>query len=507
MNRLLLAFGLVCLLQGLSAEPRPEFSLTGTVPASVRITAVKNDANVTATAIKALSVANVTSGFAGLVGTKTQIEKVITQFDTKAQAILAAYDTLLAANDGNVSGQFDAFVTTINATITYIATDASNVTAELGVFNYTGISDELTDAFERILTGLTDLRAKTATVQTGIQAAVNSAGSATVSADILRQFVPLRTMYDLLRAASNLRAYLPLVQYILTTTIENIAEADSYLMNLKTLLSSGVSSEASKYGVDIEKVTSEIEAQLAGDFAAEASNANTTYFNVNQLSNINRATNHSDLMSTLSTLNNLFTTTTLAGKTATLGSAFDKINTSLTTLVSQLQNSTDVLTNPLVKELVDTLMGNDEYGRYCYHKYKDLVQGLFGQSFDSAWQCVDKEYERLEYLKVTLGFIVDILAFDYEDVSVQADVCNSLTTDDNLNSCVLALTKYYKDLFAATADKVTQVFQFATDEAAASENRILICFQLVNIEGSVTAVEEISADLTTCSISGPRGTD
>uniref|UniRef100_A0A0E4G891 Uncharacterized protein n=2 Tax=gambiae species complex TaxID=44542 RepID=A0A0E4G891_ANOGA len=314
-------------------------------------------------------------------------------------------------------------------------------------------------------------------------------------------------MYDLLRAASNLRAYLPLVQYILTTTIENIAEADSYLMNLKTLLSSGVSSEASKYGVDIEKVTSEIEAQLAGDFAAEASNANTTYFNVNQLSNINRATNHSDLMSTLSTLNNLFTTTTLAGKTATLGSAFDKINTSLTTLVSQLQNSTDVLTNPLVKELVDTLMGNDEYGRYCYHKYKDLVQGLFGQSFDSAWQCVDKEYERLEYLKVTLGFIVDILAFDYEDVSVQADVCNSLTTDDNLNSCVLALTKYYKDLFAATADKVTQVFQFATDEAAASENRILICFQLVNIEGSVTAVEEISADLTTCSISGPRGTD
>ena len=143
--------------------------MTGTVPASVRITAVKNDANVTATAIKALNVANVTSGFAGLVGTKTQIEKVITQFDTKAQAILAAYDTLLAANDGNVSGQFDAFVTTINATITYIATDASNVTAELGVFNYTGISDELTDAFERILTGLTDLRAKTATVQTGIR--------------------------------------------------------------------------------------------------------------------------------------------------------------------------------------------------------------------------------------------------------------------------------------------------------------------------------------------------
>uniref|UniRef100_A0A182TVI7 Protein TsetseEP domain-containing protein n=1 Tax=Anopheles melas TaxID=34690 RepID=A0A182TVI7_9DIPT len=312
-------------------------------------------------------------------------------------------------------------------------------------------------------------------------------------------------MYDLLRAASNLRAYLPLVQYILTTTIENIAEADSYLMNLKSILSSDVSSEASKYSVDIEKVTSEIEAQLAGDFAVEADSANTTYFNVDQLSNIEGAANHSDLMNTLSTLNNLFTTTTLAGKTDTLGLAFDKINTSLITLVGQLQNSTDVLTNPLVKELIDTLMGNDEYGRYCYNKYKDLVQGLFGQSFDSAWECVDKEYERLEYLKVTLAFIVDILAFDYEDVSSQAEICNLLTSDDNLNSCVAALAKYYNDLFAATADKVAQVFQFATDEAAASENRILICFELVNIEGSVTAVEEISDDLTTCSISGPRG--
>uniref|UniRef100_A0A2C9GRU8 Protein TsetseEP domain-containing protein n=1 Tax=Anopheles arabiensis TaxID=7173 RepID=A0A2C9GRU8_ANOAR len=344
MNRLLLAFGLVCLLQGLSAEPRPEFALNGTVPASIRITAVKNDANVTATAIKALNVTTVNSAYPGLVGTKTQIEKVITDFDTKAQAILAAYDTLLAANDGNVSGQFDAFVTTINATITYISTDASNVTAELGVFNYTGISDELTDAFEMQQTN----------------------------------------------------------------------------------------------------------AMIA---------------------------------------------------------AFIKISTSLTSRIATLQAGFNVLDFPLFKQLVDTLMGNDEYGRYCYQKYKELGKGIFGQAFDSAWQCVDNEYARLEYLKITLGFMIEILAFDYEDVIEQVKVCDNLTSGDNLNNCVSQLANFYTNLFPQTANKISTMYQLATDEATASENRILICIELVYIQGTVLEPQKISDNLAICSRDGPKGSD
>uniref|UniRef100_A0A6E8VT43 Protein TsetseEP domain-containing protein n=1 Tax=Anopheles coluzzii TaxID=1518534 RepID=A0A6E8VT43_ANOCL len=505
MNRLLLAFGLVCLLQGLSAEPRPEFALTGTVPASSRITAVKNDANVTATAIKALNVANVTSGFAGLVGTKTQIEKVITQFDTKAQAILAAYDTLLAANDGNVSGQFDAFVTTINATITYIATDASNVTAELGVFNYTGISDELTDAFERILTGLTDLRAKTATVQTGIQAAVNSAGSATVSADILRQFVPLRTMYDLLRAASNLRAYLPLVQYILTTTIENIAEADKYLMELNTLLSTGVSTESGKYADDIKKIANETITQMVDDFADENMSAQAAYNEITSLPNIRNA-HRSPGLTASTRLRALLIPMVLTPRTGATANALARISTSLTSRIATLQAGFKVLDFPLFKQLVDTLMGNDEYGRYCYQKYKELGKGIFGQAFDSAWQCVDNEYARLEYLKTTLGLMANLLAYDYEDVIEQVNVCNTLSNGD-LNNCVAQLANFYTNLFPQIGNKISAIYELATSEAQASENRILICIELVYIQGTVLEPQKISDNLAICSRDGPKGLD
>ncbi|XP_041770232.1 uncharacterized protein LOC121592657 [Anopheles merus] len=506
MNRLLLTFGLVCLLQGLSAEPRPEFALTGTVPASVRITAVKTEANVTATAIKALNVATVNSAYPGLIGTKTQIEKVITEFDTKAQSILAAYDTLLAANDGNVSGQFDAFVITINATITYIATDASNVTAELGVFNYTGISDELTDAFERILTGLIDLRAKTATVQTGIQAAVNSAGSATVSADILRQFVPLRTMYDLLRAASNLRSYLPLVQYILTTTIENIAEADKYLMELETLLSTGVSTESGKYADDIQRIANETITQLVGDFAEENMSAQAAYNEIPSLTNIGTAPSFSRLNSAANRLRALLIPMVLSPRTSGTELIFARISRLLTSRIATLQAGFRVLDFPLFKQLVDTLMGNDEYGRYCFQKYKELGKGIFGQSFDTAWQCVDNEYERLEYLKTTLGLMVDLLAFDYEDVIDQVKVCNTLTNGD-LNNCVSALANFYTNLFPQTANKISAIYELAAVEAQASENRILICIELVYIQGTVIEPQKISDNLAICSRDGPKGLD
>uniref|UniRef100_A0A1S4HDQ8 Uncharacterized protein n=1 Tax=Anopheles gambiae TaxID=7165 RepID=A0A1S4HDQ8_ANOGA len=491
---------------GLSAEPRPEFALTGTVPASSRITAVKNDANTTATAIKALNVTTVNSAYPGLVGTKTQIEKVITQFDTKAQAILAAYDTLLAANDGNVSGQFDAFVTTINATITYIATDASNVTAELGVFNYTGISDELTDAFERILTGLIDLRAKTATVQTGIQAAVNIAGSATVSADILRQYVPLRNMYDLLRAASNLRAYLPLVQYILTTTIENIAEADKYLMELETLLSTGVSTESGKYADDIKKIANETINQMAGDFAEENMSAQAAYTEITSLPNIRIATSFSMLNSAANRLSALLIPMVLTPRTSGTAFLFSRISTSLTSRIATLQAGFKVLDFPLFKQLVDTLMGNDEYGRYCYQKYKELGKGIFGQSFDTAWQCVDNEYARLEYLKTTLGLMVDLLAFDYEDVIEQVNVCNTLSNGD-LNNCVAQLANFYTNLFPQTAEKISAIYELAAVEAQASENRILICIELVYIQGTVLEPQKISDNLAICSRDGPKGSD
>uniref|UniRef100_A0A182P223 Uncharacterized protein n=1 Tax=Anopheles epiroticus TaxID=199890 RepID=A0A182P223_9DIPT len=507
MNRLVLAFGIVCFLQGLSAEPKPEFGLTNTISGSDRITLVKTAAAAINDEIKALTVPAIDSGFTPLVTTKTQIETVIAKFGEKTDPILAGYDTLLADESGDIEGAFASFNTAIDAAISYIENDSFPFFGLLTALDYTGIAEQLTDAFGRILLGLKDLKAKSSVVEQGLTAALNDAGSATVSADILRKFLPMRVVYDMLRSASNLRAYLPLVKYILQTTIENIIEADGYLVSLINILENGVNAESSQYAADIEAITTEIENAVASDFAGDNTNAQTVA-DLSMLTNIQSASDYSQLSTAANTLSGLFTEAALSAQTSAMMAAFDKISTSLTTRIGELQTGFEVLEFPLYVQLVNTLLGNDEYGRYCYNKYKDLGSALFDTAFDGAWQCVDKEYERLEYLKITLGDILDLMAYDYEDFSTQVNVCESITSSTaNLNSCVTALANFYTEVFTATAEKIAVVFQLAQDEAVASENRILICIELVYLTTSVIESQKLITGLTTCSASGPTGAD
>ena len=142
--------------------------------------------------------------------------------------------------------------------------------------------------------------------------------------------MPLRTMYDLLRAASNLRAYLPLVQYILTTTIENIAEADKYLMDLETLLSTGVSTETGKYAEDIQRIANETITRLVNGFADENINTETAFNEVLFSLNIGTAQKYPDLIVAVINLRILFTNSTLMQQTNAMVAAFTNISTSLT---------------------------------------------------------------------------------------------------------------------------------------------------------------------------------
>ncbi|XP_050074493.1 uncharacterized protein LOC126562114 [Anopheles maculipalpis] len=509
MNRLVLAFGIVCLLQGLSAEPRPEFGLSISVAASAKITSVKSDVVSINAEVKALApLPNLDSGLARLLTTKQKIEEVISNFDGKTSAILAAYDSLLAATDGNIDNAFTPFINEINAATSYIGGDGAAIAATLSGITYTGISTELIDAFGRISVGLVDLKIKTLSVAAAINAAVTSAGSASaVTASSLRQFLTLKKMYDMLKSATTLRTYLPLVTYILKTAKENVIEADSFVLNLKSMLNTDVSSVSTSFASDLDAKTAEIKADIAAKFAIDANGAAGVETGYLALTGLNSATQYNELSTQIGVLKNLFTVSALSAQTTTLSTAFATITSGLQALITSLQTGTSVNDNTLVNSLVDTLVGNDKYGRYCYNKYKYIVEGLFDLSFDAGWQCVDKELIRLEQLRVTLLLIIDLLAVDFEDVLNQVGVCNQLTSATNLNTCVTQLSMYYTNLFLATKDKIAAVYTLAGDEAIAVENRLLICFQLINLDSSITQVAAVNANLAICSADGPTGSD
>ncbi|XP_053666223.1 uncharacterized protein LOC128715365 [Anopheles marshallii] len=509
MNRLVLAFGIVCLLQGLSAEPKPEFGLANNIPASSKITTVKGDVNSISNSIKALVIPTLTSGMTKLDTTKTKITTIINDFDTKTKAITAGYDTLLAATDGNVDGAFSSLNSAIEAALTYISGDGAAIGTAIADLTYTGISDELNDAFTRIAAGLTDLKTKSGTAQTAIKAAYTADNSANVSSATLRQYVTLKIMYDVLNSATKLRTYLPLVKYILTITLENLSEADTYVNGLKAALNTDVSTISGSFTAEIKSYTDAIKTEVAADFASGETAVGNVQSSVNSMTGIMGAPKANDLKGQISTLKGYFGTSSLGTGTTAMASAFTHIETALAALITSLKNAVTVTDNPLVNKLIDTLMGNDEYGRYCYNKYKDLVKGLFDVSFDAGWMCVDRETARLQHLKMTLVLIIDQLAFDYEDIGAQIDVCNNLgfISDSNTNACVDKLNTFYANMIAATKSKIDLVFTIASDEAVAVENRLLICFNLVNLDTSITQVATITEGLNICSNSGPNGTD
>ena len=366
-----------------------------------------------------------------------QIKDMITAINlTETQDIMNA-SRLLAANDGNFTEEFNA---TITATITVIYEMVdyfakNSIPAIVGMYaqNLTGMADQLSDAFRHITYGMFMMRDKVVIIQKGIQAAINS--EATVNVDI---WFLLRTVWDLQRAAINLIAILPLWMYVLTIAMENLMEADNYVTELETLLYTGELTESGKYVQDIGRIANETIDQVIRDVANENLKAYHIGYEIQFFKNIQDAPRYEDLVTVAIDLSVFFTNTKLLKQLKTMVAAFANLSTPLTSRFDAMQAGFNDF--PLFMQLVDTLLGNDEYGRYCYVKYKVQSMDIFSNIFDSAWQCVDNEYERLEYLKTTLRLMVEVLPFDHEDFLEQVKICDNHTSGDNLNNCVAAVS-------------------------------------------------------------------
>ncbi|XP_049299831.1 uncharacterized protein LOC125772307 [Anopheles funestus] len=510
MNRLVLAFGIVCLLQGLSAEPRPQFGLENDLPAGSRIGSMKSDVNDYLNDIGDLTVEDVTSGVENLEVTETNIEGFIQYFDSTTGSLMDSFDTLLDASDGDIEGAFVPFIQEIDNVLDYLVEDGAAYVSNIAELGYTGISNELTDASEFFSAGLEDLKSKTQTVQNNVAAAYNAAGESTnVNTAILRQYVTLSSMYNMLNSMTKLRSYLPILQYILETVIENSAEADSFVNELADRLDNEIDPFAEELADDIDEALYDIDDAIDDRVIDIYDDLDDILSNIESLSVIADAVETPDLVTPINDMKSLFFISGMGATYAPMEGAFENVYTAIESLFSSLADAVDVNDNPLTIQLVDTLMGNDKYGRYCYNKYKDLVMGLFDLSYNGAYLCVDKEIVRIEHLQDTLMIIFDLLMVDYEDFEDQVGVCDSLSDAGNsfTGDCLSSLNTFYTALEAATEDKLDLVFTIATDEAVAIENRLLMCFELVNLDVSVIQAGEISEGLAICAEDGPTGSD
>ncbi|XP_058123208.1 uncharacterized protein LOC131294271 [Anopheles ziemanni] len=507
MNRLVLAFGIVCLLQGLSAEPRPEYGLSFTIRNSDKITAVAtNVGNIVDTFD--ITTYTPTSGYTKLSDTQGVLDGIIGGLQGYINPILDGYTALVAATDGDVDAAFADILAAISDALAYLqGSDVAGVSTTLNGLDYNGISNQFEDEVQRVTAGVSTLQNEVTNVKAKIVAAVTAAGSDPVTAAILRTTLTLSDMYNFLEAASNLQAFLPLFEYIISTADSNVEEADTYINNLQDELDTVTSNAEDDYTDEIDNITSDVEATLIDglgdiyDAYADISGG------LSSRTVSATATGFGDLGDIIDLFVDTFSTSALDAASGPLDTEISNYITEVGDYVSTTSDPIEVKDNPLVQLLVDTLIGNLEYGPYCYHKYKDLVENLLSQGSDDGFLCVDKEYIRLLHLQDTLELILDLLAFDYENIEAELDVCESVGADTTQNNdCIVALTGYYTDLQDATERKRDLAFLLAKGEIVASKNRLLICMELVFIDFSVTQVDLLTTDLENCADDGPTGT-
>ncbi|ETN67824.1 hypothetical protein AND_000349 [Anopheles darlingi] len=482
MNRLILAVGALCLLQGALADPRPDFGVLPTIPVSATVNMSFAEVFVEVNLITNLNInATLQISNVKLQAVYNMLKKVLNQTTTLSSAF--KYNELFTVNNGTTLA-FTNILTPIDNMVFYIQnTSLTDVIAPLNTTTqYQGIIDELLDEFGRLALGLVQQKAELLAVKASLDSAVAANGnSTTLTATQLATYLKSAAVYKLVRATNRPTIFIDFLQ----------AEVDAI-----------ASGNATDYGAAYKVSSDAVELKVSTGITASLNvsvNLNTT---LSAITNFTTTANASTILTQLNTLAGK-NTSALA---ATLKTEFNNTVVALRNLVASNSRAVNVTTDPNIQTLIDVLLGNNKgYGRYCYHKYNGLMAGLFENGMEAGFECTDKEAERLRNLQDIITALLVQIGYDTDEVTAQITLCAALPTAQ-ANSCVASVAGYYVDLFTATSQKIDALYSFVTKEAVASRNRLLLCFRLVNIALGGGDASLIANNVLACSRDGPAGT-
>ncbi|XP_035786353.1 uncharacterized protein LOC118463687 [Anopheles albimanus] len=503
MNRLVLAVGVFCLLQGALADPRPDFGVQPKIPASANVNMSFVEAYVEVNDIinlplnSALEISNLK-----LQAVFKTLKDVLNQTSTLSAAF--KYQELFTVDNGTTLA-FTNILTPIDNMITYIQnTSQTDILTPLNSSTqYLGIVYELEDGFGRLALGLGQLKVELQAVKTSLDSAVTANGdSPAISATQLATYLKSAAVYKLVRAINRVKAYLPVITYTLDTVYENLLEADAFIDTLQAQVSAVPNSNTTDYAGAYKVSSDAVELKTSSGIAASLNvsvNLNTT---LGAITNFTSTSNASVILTKLGELATKNTT----DAAATLTTEFNTTLNALRELISSRVQSVNVTTDLRVQVLVDVLMGNNNgYGRYCYYKYRELFANLFDNGVEGGFECTDKEAERLQNLQDIITALLVQIEYDTEDIITQITLCAGLPSAQ-ANSCVAAVADYYVSLFDATIQKIDALYTFVTKEAIASRNRLLICFQVVYFQQLGAEAGNLVDNVQNCARDGPSGT-
>ncbi|KFB40331.1 AGAP007273-PA-like protein [Anopheles sinensis] len=501
MNQLpIVTFCVLALVQYTSAEPRPEFALTATVPGTSRVSVAASAAD-TAIADINVSVQNyvITSELQLLTDVATIVADIANQYQPLAEAITDAITALASDTSGDIDGAFAVALGAVADAISFADNTLPGLEAPLVPLVGNALPDKFLDSFQHIGKALEKLETSLTELKAAANSAVAEAGSSGLTATIVSRTVTRALVGDLVYALNLLKATVPLLEYVVSSTMENIGLADAFMLELDQKVDDTIG-ESSTLQLEVETIT-----QPLGDYIA------------NTLNTID--TDLGTLATTFAGLTNLASAAELGAvldnfkdNLVLLSMADPSIANVLAELKKALTDAYDVVDplyfiyeSPLVNALMTTLVGNGNYAQYCFYKYKDYFFLLLDWIAYAASECIQEEAPRLEYYQDTVKLMLDILFYDFEDIADDLEVCNKINDATNLQECTSKFAEIYDALEGSFGNKITLGYQSLQHEIAASGNRLKICISLSQSALSNDEVPKLLEDINSCANDGPTG--
>ncbi|XP_053666072.1 uncharacterized protein LOC128715215 [Anopheles marshallii] len=495
------------------AMAKPDFGIGLSITSSGKVSTAADNAQTVLEAVDDNTPFTAEANYKALQPLANVMDKVASVTVSLGSELVPLVTSLVSDVSGDVAAVFTTVFTKItdvkNAIGTQLPTDIAEIKNIFKThFKSEGldyIPKQLTDGFNRIVEGLTDLSTKLQALKKAIDDAATAAGGVTSLTDsLVKKYVKPAFVYNVVFSINQLKAYLPLVKFTIDSTLENLNLADDYLLLVfQALQQSGDTTTTAINSV--KTVTDAISSQVKSDLDMYYGDFNIMKGEIQDLTQITSSPDISKVSDAVGSFSTSFGTLSTT--------RYPAMDTQLTKLIDTISKALAVNSNPgqissdLLDSLILTVIENGKYAQFCFNKYFGLVFGFITSLADSAGLCFDKEIPRLKVLQDTLSTAKEQLWTDFSSISAEFTLCDMLTTQSKLNACVLAVSGFYNNIATQFGLKIQFLFDLLESETVASANRFLICIELVKMNLVEMTESTLTNEIRSCAMDGPTADD
>uniref|UniRef100_A0A182MX46 Protein TsetseEP domain-containing protein n=1 Tax=Anopheles culicifacies TaxID=139723 RepID=A0A182MX46_9DIPT len=494
-----LSLGVICLLQcAVSGEPRPDFALEASVFGTVHVSSAVTETRSVVTGIDANLDITLNSTFPKLSELLQLTQEVGDTFSERLESVLRPLGSLAPSSSSEDVEYFNTVLSAIDSVQFFLSNRLEEINSEVQMLVGAALPSQFSDALIRVGRGLQELASALEALQSAVTAIRN--GSSEESNECRPKSIRPKLVYRVVYAVRTVKAYLPAVVYTLTTTVENIALADQFVVKMYEKAEDV--QEPSQYVNLLLATTSSVSTSVNNAVGTVVTRFNTVSGGVAALGNLNSLMAYSGVVQVLSSYQS--TLQQFGDISQGFSATLMAIATHLEQALVPDEDTPTVNNSEVIAALVHTLIANGPYARYCFYKYAELVHGLAHEGLLGVEACVNREIMRLQQLRTALLAQVSLLLFDLEDIVNELSVCNAAANVNSREACVTMIAAYYNNVAFSFRTKFNNLYSTGAAEGVASKNRLLACVKVLQYQIVDGSGQSLKSQIENCAHNGPE---